>query len=155
MDRTSFRIQYGIEPDSISPQDRIACFRCGICCTIYQPPVSLAEARSIAAAIGLTVDAFLERYTDDSWPGRDSYLIDTYNGACIFLGCSEGSKIASCRIHQIRPQACREWLPELSRKECRQGLEQYWGLTVGVSGQLEGSDQKLQDFQEFLNSLES
>ena len=154
MDRISFRAQHGIEPEPVSPQDTIACFRCGVCCTRYQPSLTSAEARSIAAAMGLTLDTFLERYTNDSWPGRDSYLLDIYHDACIFLERSEGSKIASCRIHQIRPQACREWLPGLSRKECQQGLEQYWGLTVGASGQLEGPKKKIQDFQEFLKLLE-
>jgi len=155
LDRTSFRVQYGIEPDRVIPQDTLVCFRCGVCCTEYQPQLTMPEAQYIAAAMGIDLETFIDRYTDDSWPGFGSYLIDTYQGACIFLERSEGSKVASCRIHQIRPQACREWLPALSRKECQQGLKMYWGLTVGTSGQLQGPAEKIRRFQEFLKSIKA
>ncbi len=133
----------------------IQCFRCGVCCTMYQPPVSLTEARSIAATLGVSLDDFLDRYIDDSWPGSEYYLLDAYQETCVFLERSEGSKVASCRIHPVRPQACREWVPGLLRKECQQGLARYWGLTVSPSGELIGSKRSLRDFQRFLKPLVS
>ena len=148
-------MRYGLEPDQVTPQDTSVCFRCGVCCTECQPQLTIPEAQSIAAAMGIDLETFIDKYTDDSWPGVDSYLIDTYQGTCIFLERSEGSKIASCRIHGIRPLACREWLPSLSRKECRQGLKKYWGLMVDDSGQLHGPAAKIRDFLDFLNSIEA
>jgi hypothetical protein len=63
----------------------IPCFRCGLCCTRYQPPVTADEAEAIARALGLPLDEFLDRYIDDSWyePGR--FLLDTDTEACVFL----------------------------------------------------------------------
>ena len=142
-----------IRPDPPVRESTIACFRCGVCCTRYQPPVTLAEVKTIATALGISLDAFLDRYIDDSWPGSEYYLLDTYDEACVFLEYDEESKVASCRIHPVRPQACRKWAASLSRKECQEGLVRYWGLTVGSSGQLEGSKQRVRDFQRFLKSL--
>ncbi len=147
-------IGYGVQPrPAAGGEITIPCFRCGVCCTRYQPPVSLTEARTIAAALGLSLDDFLDRYIDDSWPGSEYYLLDAHDEACVFLERSKGSKVASCRIHPVRPRACREWAPSLSRKECQQGLTRYWGLKVNPSGELIGSKLNLRDFQRFLKSL--
>ncbi len=136
-------------------ESTITCFRCGVCCTRYQPPVTLAEAETIATALGISLNAFLDMYIDDSWPGSEYYLLDTYDEACVFLEYDRGSKVASCRIHSLRPQACKEWAASLSRKECQEGLVRYWGLAVSSSGQLEGTKQRVRDFQRFLKSLVS
>ncbi len=147
------RISSGVQAYPTAPGAVIPCFRCGVCCTRYQPPVSLTEAQSIAGALGISLGEFLDRYIDDSWLGSEYYLLDAYDDACVFLERGVGNKVASCRIHPVRPQACREWVPSLWRKECQQGLARYWGLTVSPSGELIGSEQRIRDFQRFLKSL--
>lgn len=112
----------------------------------YSPRVTAAEAEHIAESLGVSLEDFLDRYIDDSWFEPGFYLLDTQDGACIFLDESEDSRIKSCRIHSIRPQVCREWQPGLDRKECLEGLQKYWGLTVNSLGRLQGSDEKVQEF---------
>ena len=143
----------GVQPRPVASKVTISCFRCGVCCTRYQPPVSLTEAQSIAGVLGISLDDFLGKYIDDSWPGSEYCLIDAYDDACVFLERGEGSRVASCRIHPVRPQACREWAPGLSRKECQQGLAEYWELRIGLSGELIGSKQRIRNFRRFLKSL--
>jgi Fe-S-cluster containining protein len=99
-------------------------------------------------------EVFLDRYVDDSWFEPECFLLDTLDGACIFLAESEDTRMKSCRIHAIRPQVCREWQPGLERKECLEGLEKCWGLTVGSSGQLRGPEDKVREFRSVLNSGE-
>lgn len=125
----------------------IPCFRCGVCCMKYSPRVTAAEAEHIADSLGVSLEVFLERYVDDSWFEPGYYLLDNQDGACIFLSESEDARIKFCRIHSIRPQVCREWQPGLDRKECLEGLEKCWGLTVDSSGQLRGPEDKLREFR--------
>lgn len=130
----------------------IACFRCGLCCARYQAPLTTAEAQAIADALGMTLDAFLDRYVDDSWyePGR--FLLDTGTDACVFLEPASEGRPASCKIHPLRPQVCRDWQAGLHKKECLEGLEQHWGLTASPSGKLLGPEESLRRFRAFLQS---
>jgi len=132
----------------------VPCFRCGLCCTRYQPPLTTQEAEAIARALRMTLDAFLDRYVDDSWyePGR--FLLDTDTGACVFLEPASEGKPASCKIHPLRPQACRDWQAGLHKKECLEGLKRYWGLSVTASGKLTGPRENLRRFRAFLRSLD-
>jgi len=125
----------------------IPCFRCGICCMKYSPRVTVAEAEHIAESLGVSLEVFLDRYVDDSWFEPEYFLLDTHDGACIFLDESEDNRIKFCRIHAIRPQVCREWQPGLERKECLEGMEKCWGLTVDSSGQLCGPEDKVREFR--------
>jgi len=131
----------------------IACFRCGICCTEYQVNLSLTEGQRIADRLELVWEEFLNRYVDKSWPGIKNFLLRKRNGACVFLERIEGSKVTRCRIHAFRPSSCMDWVPSLYRRECQKGLANYWGLAVGLSGQLEGSTQKVREFCDLLESL--
>ena len=140
--------QYSEETESI-----IRCFRCGICCTVYQVRMELPEAQQIAENLGLSWHDFLSTYTDKSWPGVESLLICHHNGACVFLECSETSKMTMCQIHAFRPSSCRNWEASIQQPECQKGLLKDWNLTVSTSGRLEGSDSDLQSFYEFLGSL--
>jgi len=140
-------------PDGSVPSGTaIPCFRCGLCCTRYQAPLTTAEAQAIAEALGMALDAFLDRYVDDSWyePGR--FLLDTGTDACVFLEPASEGKPASCKIHALRPQACRDWEAGLHKKECLEGLERDWGLTASPSGKLQGPEEKLRKFRAFLQS---
>ena len=140
-------------PDGSLPRGMaIPCFRCGLCCTRYQPPLSNAEAETIAGALGMALDAFLDRYVDDSWyePGR--FLLDTDTDACVFLEPASGDGAAACRIHPLRPQACRDWQAGLHKKECLEGLRRDWGLTATPSGKLLGPEEDLRRFRAFIQS---
>ncbi len=131
----------------------IVCFRCGICCTEYQVNLSLAEGQRIADRLELVWEEFLNRCGDTSWPGIRNSLLRNRNGACVFLERIEGSKVTRCRIHAFTPSSCMDWVPSLYRRECQKGLANYWGLAVSLSGQLEGSTQKVREFCDLLESL--
>ena len=141
-------------PDGSLPAGvTISCFRCGLCCTRYQPPLTTAEAESIADALGMALDAFLDRYVDDSWyePGR--FLLDTGTDACVFLKPDSGDgQTASCGIYALRAQACRDWQAGLHKKECLEALKRNWGLTATPSGRLLGPEESLRRFRAFLQS---
>jgi Fe-S-cluster containining protein len=142
-------------PDGAVPSGmKIPCFRCGLCCTRYQPPLTGGEAEVIADNLGMALDAFLDRYVDDSWyePGR--FLLDTDSEACVFLELASADKPGSCRIHAVRPQACRDWQAGLHQKECLEGLQRDWGLTATPSGKLVGSELKLRKFRAYLQALQ-
>jgi len=130
----------------------IPCFRCGVCCMKYSPRVTVAEAEHIADSLGISLETFLERYSDDSWFEPGYYLLDSQDGVCIFLAESEDSRMFSCLIHPVRPEACWEWQPDLERKECFEGLQRCWGLSVGSSGRLQGPPEKVREFRSALKS---
>jgi Fe-S-cluster containining protein len=130
----------------------IPCFRCGVCCMKYSPRMTAAEAEHIAESLRVSLEDFLNRYVDDSWFELGYYLLDTQDGACIFLDETEDSRIKSCRIHSVRPQVCREWQSSLDRKECLEGLQKCWGLMIDSSGRLQGPEGKVQEFRLALES---
>ncbi len=153
LNRKDNRLSLDSPDGSASTGMAIPCFRCGLCCTRYQPPLTTAEAETIALALGMTLDAFLDRYIDDAWfePGR--FLLDTDTDACVFLNpATDDSKAASCKIHPLRPLACRDWQASLHKKECLDGLQLYWGLTATPSGKLVGSKEDLRRFRAFMQS---
>jgi len=111
------------------------------------------EARCIADDLGLSLDTFLKKYADQRWHGTDSFLLRQCDGACIFLEHTEGSNKSTCLIHRVKAADCREWIPSLYRRECRDGLAKYWELTVSPSGQPKGTEKRLRDFHSFIESL--
>ncbi len=102
--------------DSLPP---IECFRCGICCLRYQPPLMSDELETIAAGLGMSATDFLAKYAQLTYVG---HLLRRSEGRCVFLVYEEGGDKASCGIHSFRPEACRNWVPSLSRRECQEGL---------------------------------
>ena len=132
---------------SVPKREGTRCFRCGVCCMKYSPKATAAEAEHIADSLGVSLETFLERYVDDSWFEPGFYLLDTQDGACIFLAGSEDKRVYSCLIHAVRPQVCREWQPGLDRKECLEGLQMCWGLTVDSAGRFQGPEDKLREFR--------
>ena len=113
----------------------------------YSPKATAAEAEHIADSLGVSLETFLERYVDDSWFEPGFYLLDTHDDACIFLTETGDKRIYSCCIHSVRPQVCREWQPGLERKECLEGLNKCWGLTVDAAGRLQGSEDMVKEFR--------
>lgn len=115
--------------------------------------MSFPEAQKIAEKIGISLDAFVDYYLDSRWPDRETIVIRNIMSACPFLDQPEGSIFGLCRIHEVKPFCCHQWQASLNRKECRQGLNRYWGLSVGENGELNGSPDDLLCFQTFIESL--
>ena len=137
----------------VAKSKQFPCFRCGLCCAEYQPRLELVEARHIANKLGLALDDFLKRYTDKRWPGTDSVILRKSRGACIFLKHMTDRKQAICLIHPFRPSSCREWIPGVHQRECRDGLSRYWGLEIDTSGELVGSIGRVRRFKQLQESL--
>ena len=97
------------------------CFRCGICCQRYQPRVTQKEVKKIAAALGMANDEFLSSYVQTT-PQGDAFLLQSSGQSCIFLRGGRRTGRATCAIYSVRPKASRDWIPSLSRPECREGL---------------------------------
>lgn len=105
---------------TIAEQTPIPCFRCGVCCTCYQPPLTSSDIDNIASALGIPRSKCISRYADRA-PIKEGYLLKRTNTGCVFLAWDVDGK-ARCTIHPSRPQACREWTPSLAKPECRKGL---------------------------------
>ena len=131
----------------------IPCFYCGICCIDYQPHLDLTESQNIADHLGIALQQFFDDCTDPRWPGTDTHLLLHKDGACLFLEQKEGKAKWLCRIHDFKPDCCRKWAAGPEKKECREGLNRYWGLSIDDSGNLTGSSKNLECFQIFLKSL--
>jgi len=97
----------------------IECLRCGICCTRHQPPLSPEEVEATARNLKMTTSDFLTEYVQITLAG---YLLRHDERGCVFLNREAGQATATCRIHPFRPEACRNWIPSLSRPECQEGL---------------------------------
>jgi len=99
----------------------IECFRCGVCCARYRPKVTLKEIKRIARKLGMSTDAFSSAYVR-AVPTKEAYILQNSADTCPFLRWDERGAEATCSIHAFRPAACRNWVPTLSRPECREGL---------------------------------
>ncbi len=97
----------------------IECFRCGVCCMRYQPPLMSEDIERVATGLEMSTEDFLSRYAQMTHVG---YLLRHSEGRCVYLVLEEGGDRASCSIYQFRPEACRNWVASLSRRECQEGL---------------------------------
>jgi Fe-S-cluster containining protein len=104
---------------TVAEQAPIPCFRCGICCTRYQPPLSPNDIEDIAAALRISRSECLSGYALKV-PIKEGYLLRRTAEGCVFLARDADGK-ARCTIHPSRPRACRDWTPSLVRPECREG----------------------------------
>lgn len=95
----------------------IECFRCGLCCQCYQPQLSPDAAAAMARGLGISTTDFIARYVQMTTIG---YLLRQTARGCVFLTWKQ--QRANCRIYAFRPDACRNWVASLSRRECREGL---------------------------------
>jgi Fe-S-cluster containining protein len=105
---------------TVAEQAPIPCFRCGICCTCYQPPLTSKDIDSIASALGISRSKCISKYASKA-PIKEGYLLRYTKKGCVFLAWEADGK-ARCTIHESRPKACRGWVPSLSKPECREGL---------------------------------
>ncbi len=84
-----------------SENSAFACRQCGHCCE-GEGGIILASKDQIRLAdhLGLTLDAFLERF---SRPSGDKAQLDSRpDGFCIFFD-------QGCTVHPARPDICRAW----------------------------------------------
>ena len=105
---------------TVTEQTPIPCFRCGICCTCYYPPVTLEDIDNIASFLGMSRSKFMSRYTRKV-PIKEGYLLKHKKQGCVFLAWDPDGK-ARCTVHPTRPLACREWTPTFAKPECQEGL---------------------------------
>lgn len=105
---------------TVEEQVPIPCFRCGICCTCYQPPLTIEDMDSIASALGISRSKCISKYGHKA-PIKEGYLLKYTKKGCVFLAWEADGR-ARCTIHESRPKACRVWTPSLSKPECREGL---------------------------------
>ncbi len=108
---------------TVTEQTPIPCFRCGICCTCYQPPLTTEDVDSIASALGISRSKCISGYARKA-PIKEGYLLKHTKRGCVFLARDADGK-ACCTIYASRPKACREWTPSLSKPECREGLAKF------------------------------
>jgi Fe-S-cluster containining protein len=105
---------------TVAAQTPIPCFRCGICCTCYQPPLTSEDIDNIASALGISRSKCISKYAVKV-PIKEGYLLKHTKKCCIFLAWDADGK-GRCTIYPSRPKACREWTPSLARPECLEGL---------------------------------
>jgi len=105
---------------TVAEQTPIPCFRCGICCTSYQAPLTGEDMDNITLALGISRSKFISGYAVKV-PTKEGYLLKHTKKGCIFLFQDEDGR-ATCTIHPSRPKACREWNPSLAQPECLEGL---------------------------------
>ena len=105
---------------TVAHQPPIPCFRCGVCCTRYQPPLISEDIDNIASALAISRSKSVSKYAVKV-PIKEGYLLKHTKKGCVFLAWDADGK-ARCTIYASRPKACREWTPSLSKPECREGL---------------------------------
>jgi Fe-S-cluster containining protein len=135
---------------TVAEQTPIPCFRCGICCTCYQPPLTPEDIDNIASALGISRSKCLSKYAVKV-PIKEGYLLKHTKKGCVFLAWDEDGK-GRCTIYPSRPKACREWTPSLAKPECREGLAKL--KSEGQITLLEELFSSQQDRQHLCSSLE-
>lgn len=91
---------------------RFSCTMCGHCCTGPEGYVLVTpeEIDALATRMGLSREAFTERFTHMTLKGRS--LIETQTGEgmdCVFLDRVKVPGKAVCGVYEDRPAQCRSW----------------------------------------------
>jgi uncharacterized protein len=157
MDTTETQASLVVSPldarEQLRPESaELPCFRCGVCCTVYQVRISPAEARCIAAEMDLDYWDWVGRYCDSRWSDPRSHLIRHDDRGCVFLDYGKEHQ-SLCRIYAVRPRSCREWAASAFKPACQEGLRQVWGLSVEPDGCLAGTPDAKQRFERFVAQL--
>ena len=89
---------------------RFECTLCGQCCT--GPPgivrVSDEESETIAARLGITREAFVDRYTHPTSEGISiNETLNAHGYDCVFLDRESEPGKAVCSLYEDRPLQCR------------------------------------------------
>ncbi len=123
--RDRVQVQYDPNMEGLDPWEAMSCLRCGTCCSRWQAPCSRKEMSLIAQSMNISLSTFIRRYTQKYPFKRGEYLLNHNQQGCIFLKYDNG--LAACDIHDVEPDACRNWTSSLSKSECRHGLRQRGG----------------------------
>lgn len=96
---------FGIVCRMDAMREPFECRRCGACCRVPGiVRVTDADVDALAACLGLSPEAFADRYTVLA-PGRTGLaLAGAPDGPCIFL-----TEDNLCRVHRARPAQCRDY----------------------------------------------
>ena len=129
-----------------------ACFRCGECCRLWVF-VNYDEADRIAEYVKLPRNEFTIEYWDRDVSPEECLVLCQKDDACVFLREKADSRKKYCGIYELRPKVCREFVPSLMRKECQGGLTKFWGLTATPTGQLNGSNDRIRVFADYLKKM--
>jgi Fe-S-cluster containining protein len=121
---------------------------CGTCCQKYQPWLTPTEVTEIAGKLNITPQKFLSDYTDQRWPGTESFLLVHVNDACIFMETRPDTNLCLCRIHSFKPASCRAWAAGTHKSECQNGLKKLFGISVDASAKMQASDEQLKRLAE-------
>ena len=95
------------------------CKRCGECCKVYEVEANVFEQEYIAEFLGISHQELITKYLHEnrfSWNEFSMMLnkVNGYNTPCVFQGiCDDGSY--GCKIHSVRPEVCRKFLPSLGK----------------------------------------
>jgi Fe-S-cluster containining protein len=108
---------------TLTEQTPIPCFRCGVCCTCYNPPLAVEDIDNLASALRISRSKCISRYAVKV-PIKEGYLLKHTKTGCVFLAWDADGK-ARCIIYPSRPKACREWIPSLAKPECLEGLAKF------------------------------
>jgi len=126
---------------------QLLCFRCGICCTRYDVPVTFEEAHKLADFLKIDWQTWLSNYTNPAWPGVRSMLLVRLGGECVFLTKPLEDNSRVCLIHSVRPAACRDWQAGIDKIDCRNGLAKSFGLSVSDSSKITGNQKDIDIFE--------
>jgi Fe-S-cluster containining protein len=129
-----------------------ACFRCGDCCGLWVF-VTYEEADRIAERVKMPRSEFTIEYWDRSVSPEECLVLQQKDDACVFLREKPENHETYCGIYELRPRVCRDFIPTLKRKSCREGLLKHWNLTVSPMGRPEGSDDHINDFYDYLKKM--
>jgi Fe-S-cluster containining protein len=86
---------------------RFTCTQCGDCCTGAPGYVWVSpdEVQAIASHLGLSIEAFEEKFTRKVGARRTLIDLPEKKWDCIFLH----PQTRGCTIYSVRPQQCRTW----------------------------------------------
>ena len=99
--------------------DAIPCYRCGLCCIFFLIKLSTIDIHVLAQGLGISRRDFARKYVKKTPVGP---VLKQDRDDCVFLKHVEADGRAECSVYDFRPEVCRNWVPSLSRPECREGL---------------------------------
>lgn len=93
---------------------RFSCTMCGRCCSgpAGYVLVNDAECAGMASRLGLSVEAFIDRYTHVLPEGRslrEQVVAGGRGYDCVFLDRTSVPGKAVCGVYEDRPRQCRTW----------------------------------------------
>ncbi|RMH23936.1 MAG: YkgJ family cysteine cluster protein [Planctomycetota bacterium] len=115
---------------------RFSCTMCGACCTGPSGFVLFTddEADAMAAAMGVSRDEFLTRYTRETVLGRSlAEKPSPFGQDCVFLDRDRVPGRAVCGLYEARPEQCRTWPFWKSNLRTRRNWEQAAARCPGMN----------------------